>query len=77
MKMLKNGLEEDAFATLRIATPSPPSTKREVDLRYVAPLLERPVQVHHRPHHVEDVAVAGAVPEPVDEVDAREKKKKI
>ena len=46
----------------------------EDDPRCAAPLLERPAQVRHRPHHVEDVAVAGDVAELVDEVDAREKK---
>ena len=40
--------------------------KKEVDRRYAAPPRERPVH----PHHAE--AVAGAVAEPVDGVDARE-----
>ena len=76
--MLKNGREADAFAISRIPIPSPPSTKKEVDLLCAArrpdPLAQalRPVQVRHRPHHAEDVAVAGD--EPVDGVDAREQK---
>ena len=43
----------------------------EAVLPCAAPLREPPVQVHHR-HHAEDVAVA----EPVDGVDAREKRYK-
>ena len=46
----------------------------EDDPRCVAPPLERPAQVRHRPHHAEDVAVAGVVAELVDGDDAREKK---
>ena len=46
----------------------------EDDPRCAAPPLERPAQVRHRPHHAEDVAVAGVVAELVDGVDAREKK---
>ena len=73
MKMLKNGLEGDAFATSRIPIPSPLCMKREADLRYVAPRREPPVPVRPLHHPVEDVAVA--VAEPVYGVDDREKKK--
>ena len=73
MKMLKNVLEGDAFATSRIPIPSPPCMKREADLRYVAPLREPPAQVRPLHHPAEDVAVA--VAEPVDGVDDREKKR--
>ena len=69
MKMLKNGLEADVFATSRIPILSPPCTKREDTLRCAAPPPERPVQVHR--HHAEAVAVAEAEPG----VDAREQKK--
>ena len=73
MKMLNNVREVDAFATSRIPTPSPLCTKMgEDDPRCAARLPEHPVQVRHRPHHAEDVAEA--VVEPVDGVDAREKK---
>ena len=58
MKMLKNGLEADVFATSRIPIPSPRSTKREVDPRCAAPPPER--RVH--PHHAEAVAVGVAEP---------------
>ena len=74
MKMLKNVLEGDAFATSRIPIPSRPCMKREADLRYVAPRREPPVQVRPLHHHAEDVAVA--VAEPVDGVDARDYEKK-
>ena len=67
MKMLKNGLEADAFATSRIPILSPPSTKRVDVLRYVAHPPARPAHVHHDPH-AGAVAVAVAVAEPVDEV---------
>ena len=66
MKMRKNGLVADVFATSRIPIPSPPCTKREVGLRYVAPLPER--LVHHH-HHAEAGAVVVGVAEPV--ADAR------
>ena len=69
MKMLKNGLEVDGFATSRTPIPSPPSTKRGVVPRCAARPPARPAQVHPD-HHAEDGAVAehadGA--EPVDEV---------
>ena len=72
MKMLNNGLGADVFATSRTPIQSPRSTKMgEGDLRCVARLPERPVQVHHD-HHAEDGAVAVAVAEHVDGVDARE-----
>ena len=58
MKMLKNGLEADVFATSRIPIPSPRSTKREVDPPCAAPPPERLAQVHH---DAEAVAVAVAV----------------
>ena len=59
MKMLKNGLEVDGFATSRTPIPSPPCTKRVDDLRYAA---RPPVRPAHDPH-VEDGAVAVAVDE--------------
>ena len=66
MKMLKNGLEVDGFATSRTPIPSPPSTKRVDVPRYAAP---PPARLVPDPH-VEDGAVAehadGA--EPVDVV---------
>ena len=69
MKMLKNGLEVDGFATSRTPIPSPRSTKRGVVPRCAARPPARPAQVHPD-HHAEDGAVAehadGA--EPVDEV---------
>ena len=81
MKMLKNGLEVDGFATSRTPIQSPQSTKRVVVPRCVARPPEPPVQVHPD-HHAEDGAVAvvehadGA--EPVDEVVVlREEKKGI
>ena len=75
MKMLNNVLGVDAFATSRIPIQSPPCTKMgEDDPRYDAPPPERPVQARHRPHHAEDVVVDEHVAEPVDGVDAREKK---
>ena len=46
--------------------------KKEVDRRYVARPREPPAQV--RPLYLPAEAVAVAVAEPVDEVDAREKK---
>ena len=65
MKMLKNGLEVDAFATSRIPIPSPRSTKRVDVLRYAARPPARPA---HDPHAEDEaVAVAVAVDEPVDE----------
>ena len=73
MKMFKNGLEGDAFAISRIPIPSPPCMKREADLRYVARPRELPVQVHPLHHPAEAVAVA--VAEPVDGVDAREQRR--
>ena len=68
--MLNNGLGADVYAISRTPIPSPPCTKREVDLRYVAPPPVRPVQVRPRYHHAEDAAVA----ERVDGVDAHEQK---
>ena len=69
MKMLKNGLEVDGFATSRTPIQSPRSTKRVVVPRCAARPPEPPAQVHPD-HHAEDGAVAehadGA--EPVDEV---------
>ena len=71
MKMLKNGLEVDGFATSRTPIPSPRSTKRVVVPRCAARPPARPVQVHPD-HHAEDGAVAVAEhadgAEPVDEV---------
>ena len=71
MKMLKNGLEVDGFATSRTPIQSPRSTKRVVVPRCAARPPEPPAQVHHA-HHAEDGAVDGAEPvavaEPVDEV---------
>ena len=69
MKMLKNGLEADGFATSRTPIPSPPSTKRGVVPRCAARPPARPAQVHPD-HHAEDGAVAEHVDgaEPVDEV---------
>ena len=63
MKMLKNGLEVDGFATSRTPILSPPSMKRGVVPRCAARPPEPPAQVHPD-HHAED----GAVAEPVDEV---------
>ena len=77
MKMLNNVLEGGAFAISRIPIQSPRCTKMgEAVLPCAAPLREPPVQVHHC-HPAEDVAVAEAVAEPVDGVDAREGNKKI
>ena len=70
--MRKNGLEADAFAISRIPIPSPLCMKREADRRYVARRREPPAQV--RPLHRPAEAVAVAVAEPVDGVDAREQK---
>ena len=71
MKMLKNGLEVDGFATSRTPIQSPRSTKRVVVPRCAARPPEPPAQVHPD-HHAEDGAVAVAehvaVAEPVDEV---------
>ena len=65
MKMLKNGLEADAFATSRIPIPSPPSTKRG-DVRRCA--ARPPARLAHDPHAVAvAVAVVVVVAEPVDE----------
>ena len=76
MKMLKNGLEVDGFATSRIPIQSPLSMKRVDVLRYVAHPPARPAHVHPDPH-AGAVAVAVAVVEPVDEVPVlREQKKK-
>ena len=72
MKMLKNGLEVDAFAISRIPIPSPPSTKR-VDVLRCA--VRPPARLAHDPHAVA-VAVAVAVAEPVDEVTGLRKQKK-
>ena len=70
MKMLKNGLEVDGFATSRTPIPSLPCTKRVVVPRCAARPPEPPAQVHPD-HHAEDGAVAVdehvAVVEPVDE----------
>ena len=68
MKMLKNGLEVDGFATSRTPIQSPRSTKRVVVPRCAARPPEPPAQVHPD-HHAEDGAVAEpvAVVEPVDE----------
>ena len=65
MKMLKNGLEVDGFATSRTPIPSPRSTKRGVVPRCAARLPARPAQVHPD-HHAEDGAVAVAVAEHAD-----------
>ena len=74
MKMLKNGLEVDAFAISRIPIPSPPSTKRVDVLRCAERPPARPA---HDPHAVDGaVAVAMAVAEPVDEVTGLRKQKK-
>ena len=73
MKMLKNGLEADGFATSRIPIPSPPSTKRVDVRRYVA---RPPARLVHDPH-VEDGAVAVAVVEPVDVVLVLREQKRI
>ena len=62
MKMRKNGLEVDGFATSRIPIPSLPCMKREVDPRCVAPPPERLAHPHH---DAEAAAVAVAVAEPV------------
>ena len=71
MKMLKNGLEVDGFATSRTPIPSPRYTKRGVVPRCAAHPPEPPAQVHPD-HHAEDGAVAVAEPvdgaEPADEV---------
>ena len=68
MKMLKNGLEVDAFVTSRTPIPSPRSTKRGVVPRCAARPPEPPAQVHPD-HHAEDGVVAEPVAavEPVDE----------
>ena len=69
MKMLKNGLGVDGFATSRTPIQSPRSTKRVVVPRCAARPPEPPAQVHPD-HHAEDEAVAEpvVVVEPVDEV---------
>ena len=78
MKMLKNGLEVDGFATSRTPIPSPRSTKRGVVPRCAARPPEPPAQVHPD-HHAEDGAVAVAEhadgAEPVDEVVALRKQR--
>ena len=68
MKMLKNGLEVDGFATSRTPIPSPRSTKRGVVPRCAARPPARLAQVHPD-HPAEDGAVAEHVDgaEPVDE----------
>ena len=76
MKMLKNGLEVDGFATSRTPIPSPRSTKMgEGDRRYAAHPPEPAAQVHPD-HHAEDGAVAKPVDgvEPADGAYAREQK---
>ena len=79
MKMLKNGLGADGFATSRTPIQSPRSTKRVVVPRCAARPPEPPAQVHPD-HHAEDGAVAVAehvaVVEPVDEVAVLRKQKK-
>ena len=79
MKMLKNGLEVDGFATSRTPIQSPRSTKRVVVPRCAARPPEPPAQVHPD-HHAEDGAVAVAEhadgAEPVDEVVVLRKQKK-
>ena len=77
MKMLKNGLEADGFATSRIPIQSPPSTKRVDVLRCAVRPPARPAHGHHDPH-AEDGAVDEhvAVVEPVDEVPVLRKQKK-
>ena len=75
MKMLKNGLEADASATLRIPIPSPRSTKRVDVLRCAARPPARLAHDHHDPH-AEDGAVAEPVVEPVDEVPVLREQKK-
>ena len=70
MKMLKNGLEVDGFATSRTPIQSLRSMKRVVVPRCAARPPARPAQVHPD-HHAEDGAVAVAEhadgAEPVDE----------
>ena len=72
MKMLKNGLEGGVFEISRIPIPSRPGMKREGDLPCAARPREPPAQVRPLYHPAEAVAVA--VAEPVDGVDAREQK---
>ena len=72
MKMLKNGLEVDAFATSRIPIQSPPCMKKVVVPRCAARPPERPAQVRHD-HHAEDGAVA--VAEHAVGVEVREQKR--
>ena len=81
MKMLKNGLEVDGFATSRTPILLLQCMKRVVVPRCAARPPEPPAQVHPD-HHAEDGAVAVAEPvvvvEPVDEVAVlREQKKSI
>ena len=59
MKMRKNGLEADGFATSRIPIRSPPSTKRADGPRCAAPLPER--RAHRHPAEAVGVAVAVVV----------------
>ena len=68
MKMLKNGLEVDGFATSRTPIQSLRSMKRGVVPRCAARPPARPAQVHPD-HHAEDEAVAEHADgvEPVDE----------
>ena len=77
MKMLKNGLEVDGFATSRTPIQSPRSTKRVDVLQYVARPPARLAHGHHDPH-AEDGAAAehAAVVEPVDEVPVLREQKK-
>ena len=73
MKMLKNGLEADAFAISRIPIQSPQSTKRVDVLRYAARPLARPAPGHHDPHAEDGVVAEDAA---VDEVTVLRKQKK-
>ena len=76
MKMLKNGLEVDAFVTSRIPIQSPRSTKRVDVLQYVARPPARLAHGHHDPH-AEDGAEAVAEHAAVDEVPVLCKQKRI
>ena len=68
MKMRKNGLEVDAFATSHIPIRSPPCMKREDALRCAALPLERRVHLPHAEAVAVGVGVAEPVAEPVHEV---------
>ena len=72
MKMRKNGLVVDAFATLRIPIPSPRSTKKEVDPRCAAPPPER--RVHRHPAVAVAVGVGVGVAVGVAEPEVCEQK---